>query len=94
VKQKAPEGGEMIVCSQPHCVLTDWQVVDMEKLPTDEVRYYMTANPVTVAADTPIRVLARMMIDARIHRTIVVDEQERPIGVVSGTDVLDAVAFS
>ena len=94
VKQKGPEGGEMIVCSQPHCVLTDWQVVDVEKLPTDQVRHYMTADPVTVGADTPIRVLARLMIDAHIHRTIVVDKGQRPIGVVSSTDVLAAVAYS
>ncbi len=27
---------------------TDWQVVDVEKLPAEEVRLYMTAHPVTV----------------------------------------------
>jgi CBS domain-containing protein len=93
VKQKGPEGGAMIVCSMPHCLLTGWQVEDVEKLPTDEVRHYMTADPVTVSADTPIRVLARRMIDAHIHRLIVVDERQRPIGVVSSTDVLAAVAY-
>jgi CBS domain-containing protein len=94
VKQKGPKEGEMIVCSQPHCVLTDWQMVDVEKLPSDQVGNYMTADPVTVVADTSIQVLARMMIDAHIHRTIVVDSQDRPIGVVSSTDVLAAVAYA
>jgi len=94
VKQQGPDGKEAIVCGEPHCVLTDWQVVEMEKLPTQDVRQFMTADPVTVAAATSIRVLARLMIDGHIHRLIVVDEQQRPIGIVAGTDILAAVAFS
>jgi predicted transcriptional regulator len=31
------------------------------------------------------------MIDAHIHRVVVVDADERPIGVVASTDVLAAV---
>jgi len=94
VKQEGPGGETLIVCSQPHCVLADWQVVDVEKLPTDEVRRFMTPDPVTAQPATSIRVLARMMIDAHIHRIIVVDEGRRPIGVVSSTDVLAAVAYT
>jgi CBS domain-containing protein len=82
----------MVVCSQPHTVLTNWQVVEVEKLPADEVRQYMSADPVTAWSDIPLRVLARMMIDAHIHRIIVVDEQQRPVGVVSSTDIVAAVA--
>jgi CBS domain-containing protein len=94
VKEKDPDGKELLVCSQPHCVLADWQVVDVEKLPADQVRRFMTADPVTVAPDVSIRVLARRMIDAHTHRVIVVDGERRPIGVVSGTDVLAAVAYA
>jgi CBS domain-containing protein len=94
VKQEGPGGEKVIVCSQPHCILVDWQVVDVEKLPDDEVRRFMTPNPVTAQPATSIRVLARMMIDAHIHRVIVVDEERRPIGVVSSTDVLAALAYS
>lgn len=65
-----------------------------EKLPTNAVKNYMTANPVTVGPNTPIRFLARQMIDAHIHRVVVVDEGQRPIGIVSGTDVLAAVAHA
>jgi CBS domain-containing protein len=74
--------------------MTDWQVVDMEKLPTEPVRQFMTANPVTMPSSTPIRVLARAMIDAHIHRVIVVDETGRPTGIVSSTDVLAALAYA
>jgi CBS domain-containing protein len=93
VTVKSQGGQERIICSQPHCVLSDWQVVEVEKLPGDEVRHYMTADPIMVSADDPLKALARRMIDAHIHRVIVVDRQEHPIGVVSSTDVLAAVAY-
>ncbi|MFO0866295.1 MAG: CBS domain-containing protein [Gemmataceae bacterium] len=85
-------GHEKVVCSEPHFVLTDWQVVELEKLPTDEVRNFMTAEPVTVLQSAPMSQLARMMVDAHIHRIIVTDAAGKPVGVVSSTDVLAAVA--
>jgi len=93
-EQEGPGGEKWTVCSQPHCVLVDGQVVDVEKLPTDAVSRFMTPDPVTTRPATSIRPLARMMIDAHIHRVIVVDEERRPIGVVSSTDLLAAVAYS
>ena len=71
---------------------TAWQVLDAETLPHDEVGRYMTADPVTVALNTHISDLARMMTDAHIHRVIVVNGQDRPVGIVSSTDILAAVA--
>ena len=94
VNQDVTDGADLIVCGQPHCVLVDWQVVDVEKLPADEVRRFMTPDPVTVRPATSIRILAPMMIDAHIHRVIVVDEERKPIGVVSGTDILAVVAHA
>jgi CBS domain-containing protein len=94
VEQKGPDEQKLITCSQPHCVLADWQVVDTEPLPADKVRHLMTADPVTVGPETPIRTLARFMIDAHVHRVVVVDEDRRPIGIVASTDVLAAVAYS
>lgn len=67
---------------------------NLEIDPTDMVGEHMTADPVTVTPSTSIRELARMMLDASIHRVIVVDEQKRPIGVVSSTDVLAAMAYA
>jgi CBS domain-containing protein len=69
-----------------------WQIVDACKLPEDAVRNYMTRDPVQVSPSTTIGTLARMMIDAHIHRVIVVDHRNRPVGIVSSTDVLAAVA--
>ena len=76
------------------CVYSPWQVVDAEALPTDEVRRYMTADPVTVLPLTPIGELARKMVNAHIHRLIVVDGQDRPVGIVSSTDILAAVGYA
>jgi isocitrate dehydrogenase len=66
--------------------------VDKDRLPADEVDDYMTDDPVTVPPNASIIELARRMIDAHVHRLIVVDAENRPVGVVSSTDVLAAVA--
>jgi len=76
------------------CVCSEWQVVEVENLPTDEVSCFMTPDPVTVRPSANITQLARMMLDAHIHRLIVVDSQGRPVGIVSSTDVLAAVAYA
>jgi CBS domain-containing protein len=73
---------------------SEWEVIDVEVLPREEVRYHMSADVVTVAATTPIHELARRMIDAHIHRLFVVDSARRPIGVVTTTDVVAAVAYA
>lgn len=90
--EKEPDEEERIYCSDPHTVLTDWQMVEMENLPADTVRQIMTGDPVMVAPETLVTELARQMIDAHIHRLIVVDKQHRPIGIVSGIDILAQVA--
>jgi CBS domain-containing protein len=77
---------------RPPCICSEWQVVDWEDLPTEEVREYMTSDPVLVTPGTPIDRLAQIMIDAHIHRVIVVNRERRPIGIVSSTDILAAVA--
>ncbi len=74
------------------CVCSDWQVVEVERLPGEEVSQYMTPDPVTAPPAAPITALARMMLDAHIHRVVIVDEEDRPVGIVSATDVLAAVA--
>jgi CBS domain-containing protein len=73
-------------------VLTDWQVVDVEQLPTETVGQFMTPDPITVAVDTPLPELAQKMVDAHVHRIIVIDRRNRPVGVVSSMDILAAVA--
>lgn len=69
-----------------------WQIVADQATDDENVGDCMTPDPVTVAPHTPIQQLARMMIDAHIHRLIVVDKEKRPIGIVSSIDILAAVA--
>jgi len=76
----------------PGCYHSAWQCSEEQALPTDEVGNYMTADPVIASPETRISDLAREMMDAHIHRVIVVDSAHRPIGVVSSTDILAAVA--
>lgn len=71
---------------------SSWQIVPEGKLPEDAVGNHMTCQLVTVDPTKLIGEIARMMLDAHIHRVIVVDEYDRPIGIVSSTDVLAAVA--
>ncbi len=74
------------------CVCADWQMVDLDLLPPNAVAGYMTPDPVTAATTTGIRELARRMLDAHIHRIVIVDENDQPVGIVSSTDILAAVA--
>jgi CBS domain-containing protein len=69
-----------------------WEIVEDEE-PQETVADYMNTDPVCVTPGTSIGEIARKMIDAHIHRVIVVeDEGNRPIGIVSSTDVMAAVA--
>jgi CBS-domain-containing membrane protein len=72
---------------------SDWQMYEEENLPMDAVSSYMTSDPVTAMPTTGVTELARMMLDAHIHRVIIVDAKRCPVGVVSTTDILAAVAY-
>lgn len=79
----------------PGCVCSDWQVIDCcgwDDLPAESVDRIMTTDPVLVSPATPLGELARMMVDAQIHRLIVAGADRRPVGIVSSTDVLAAFA--
>ena len=70
-----------------------WQILEDVPDSTCTVEELMTKDPVLVIPGTRIGELARMMMDAHIHRLIVVDHVSgRPIGIVSSMDVLAAVA--
>jgi ABC-type proline/glycine betaine transport system ATPase subunit len=93
VEEKVAEGEETrVFCREPYTVPTDWQVVETEELPENAVRHHMTKDVVTVSENTPMGELAQTMLDAHIHRLIVVDSERRPVGVISSADILAAVA--
>ncbi len=80
--------------SSAKCICEPWQIVDSEKIPEESVRNFMTNDPVTIAPNLPMADVARQMLDAHIHRLIVVDEHMIPMGIVSSTDILAAVAYA
>lgn len=85
-------GDSVVVCGEPHSVCTDWQLVETEKLPADAVRNFMSTDPVMVTPDTPMCELAQAMIDTHVHRLVVANRDRCPIGIVSATDILSALA--
>jgi predicted transcriptional regulator len=74
------------------CIYADWEMVNVESVPTDEVNRYMTTDVVTASPETSIGELAQTMLDAQIHRLIITDYSDRVVGVVSSTDILAALA--
>ena len=52
------------------------------------VREWMTADPITVSASTPVEEAARTMLDQGFRHLPVV-EDERPVGIVSIRDVAE-----
>jgi predicted transcriptional regulator len=76
----------------PSCICADWEMVNVEGVPTDEVNRYMTTDVVTASPETLIGELAQTMLDAQIHRLIITDYSNRVVGVVSSTDILAALA--
>jgi CBS domain-containing protein len=87
---KGEEGGEK---GQVIHFIAPWgELIDIDESPDNEIRHYMTALPVTVAPTTPIGELAQKMVDAHIHRVLVVEDKNRPQGIVTSTDVMAAVA--
>jgi predicted transcriptional regulator len=72
---------------------TSWQIPEDVGELTGTVDGCMTKDPVLAHPNVKIGELARMMMDAHVHRVIVVDRNsQRPIGVVSSMDILAAVA--
>lgn len=89
------EGGPNPVhVTQGSWFCADWQVVNLEMLPRDEVRGHMSTDLVTADADVSIKDLARRMLDAHIHRIVVLDAAHHPVGIVSSTDILAAIAYA
>lgn len=55
------------------------------------VRHLMTTPAVTVHAGTSLARAAHLMVTRYIHRLVVVDDEDSPIGLVSALDLLRAL---
>jgi CBS domain-containing protein len=83
-------GRHTVVCLLRGGPVSDWQQVSVG-VPAAGVRRYMTADVPAVGPDATLTELGRVVIDAHVHRLVVVDQQQRPIGTVSRLDVLAAL---
>lgn len=90
--QELSDGSPGLACVEPHCVPVDWQVVELESLPGDAVRDFMTTAVVTVDPAAPVNELARLMLEHRVHRLVVLDAARHPIGVVTVDDLMQVLA--
>jgi CBS domain-containing membrane protein len=86
------QGAETTKYAGVSCVCSDWQMLMLDEIPEDEVGQYMTTELVAADPDTRVGKLARWMLDAHIHRVVVLDGHRRPIGMVTTSDILAAVA--
>jgi predicted transcriptional regulator len=76
--------------SPAHCA---WQIPEDHMNSCLCVADFMTKDPVLIGPATPIGELAKTMLDAHIHRVIVVDMAcQRPLGIVSSMDILAVIA--
>jgi CBS domain-containing protein len=88
-------GGELVgVISQTdlvHARATEWLWANWAGL---QVRHLMTAPPITILRSAPLEAAAIKMEREHVHRLVVVadDDAGVPIGVISTTDVIRAVA--
>ena len=93
VQRKEKDGDrEILICSQPRGVFAEWQLISSAVSSRHTVKDFMTSDPVSVPESTNICELAKIMIDGMVHRVLVVDENQKPVGLVSATDILAAVA--
>ena len=49
---------------------------------------FMTSDLVSVTPDTPLATVVQHMVDAHVHRVLVLDENKRLLGIATTTDVL------
>lgn len=64
------------------------------ELPWNSVQRYMTTPVHTISPAAPIMQAAELMCAEHIHRLIVLDDREMPVGLVSALDVVAAFAHA
>lgn len=90
--QQAQPGLSSLRCIEPHSVPCDWQVVEVEPLPEEEVARAMTTDGLTVPGSMGIAELQQAMTRANAARAIVLDDENRPIGFVTTSILAAALA--
>jgi CBS domain-containing protein len=53
---------------------------------------FMTSDPITASPATPLTDIASLMVGARVHRVIIIDRLNIPVGIVTSLDMVKALA--
>lgn len=53
---------------------------------------FMTPDPITARPNTPVAEVAHRMVDARVHRIIIVDAENIPVGIITSLDLVKALS--
>jgi len=61
-----------------------------KKTPGDKVSEIMTCPAITTQEDATLRELSELLLDKKIKRVIVVDQENQPVGLVSRIDLVKA----
>jgi CBS domain-containing protein len=48
----------------------------------------MTPNVITIEEEAPVAKAAELMLQSHIHRLLVIDEEDIPLGILSTTDII------
>lgn len=62
--------------------------------PDIRVEDFMSEDPITAPPSTPVTALARTMLESRVHRVVIVDDERIPIGIVTSLDLVRLIAES
>jgi CBS domain-containing protein len=68
------------------------QKLEQSDVLTEQVQAWMSTDVFSVPVDASLRQAARQMLQHRVHRLVVLDNEQHVIGVVSTTDLLAAFA--
>ena len=77
---------DLVVARSSQLICGNW-----ERL---RVRHIMSTPAVAVQRDTSLSRAARLMIERHIHRVVIVDAEQRPVGIVSSLDLLRPIVES
>lgn len=59
-----------------------------EDLAANEARDVMTPEVISVSENTTVKEAAMKLLQSNVHRLLVVDDRDRPLGILSTTDII------
>lgn len=80
------------VCQAPHEIVVEWQALQPKLSPKDPVKRWMSSIPITVNSSATLVECAGRMVNAKVHRLVIVDDDQHAVGLVTSMDILKTIA--